>query len=215
MLSNTRTIHNKRVLEKTATNSFMWTDPKFNKPTALLRLLNADSVPDLSPYYGKRTIASRRRVVGLLQAINRATAMLDSAVEIEPDRNYWTDAPKDLREALEEIDDILAEYPMRPTVEISGKYGDGGLHFDHANGSSRPLGEQLAVWDITTLAQKKMLERVRECMCGEWFFARRKDKTACSAICRHKTYEQSERFKVQRRQYMRNYYKLKQSGKVR
>ncbi len=194
----------------------MWTDKKFKTPTALLRLLNRESAPDPSPHYGKRTKASRQRVITLLGAIKNTNALLAASVDAESARNYWTDPPKEIGKSLEHIGEILAEYPLYPTVEIGDKHGDGGLHFDHATGGSRwPVGEQLAVWDITTLAELKRLDLVRECPCGQWFFARRKDQTACGPTCRHKKYEQTEAFKAQRRAYMRSYYALKKTGKVR
>jgi hypothetical protein len=100
-------------------------------------------------------------------------------------------------------------------VEISYKDWDAVLHFSYANGAGRSTGEQLAVWDVTNLAENGLLEMVRICQCQRWFFARREDQKACSPVCRHKNYEQTEEFKTKRRAYMRGYYALKKSGKVK
>ena len=193
----------------------MWTDPKWKRPESLLRLLNMDLEEDAEAYKGKRTKASRSRVLRLVALIQDAESKLALSITQNPDRNLWTACPSDLEEALDSVQETLRIYSMRPVVEIRGKFGEGGLHFDHAAGSSRPLGEQLAVWDITALAQRRQLHMMRECACGMWFYATRSDQRACSAGCRHRTYEQTEAFKEKRRSYMRDYYALKQSGRVK
>lgn len=111
----------------------------------LLRLLNMESQPDDRPYMGRRTKASRSRILQLIGAIEAAGATLAQAIVEKPNRNLWNDCPAELTDSLEVVGKILQEYPMQPTVEISGRYGEGGLRFDSVAGSSRPAGEQLAV----------------------------------------------------------------------
>lgn len=186
-------------------------NPKLIFTSHLLSWLNQDS----PPYRGKPTKASRMRILTLCSAIRDATVLLSAAVEAEPDRNYWEDPPAAVQEALEKIEGILSDYPMWPSVEISGKYGEGGLHFDHGTGPGRPQGEQTAAWGVVELAESRRLHLIRQCACGKWFLAKRNDQKACTPICRHKAYEQTDAYKAMRRKYMREYYALKNSGKVR
>jgi hypothetical protein len=65
------------------------------------------------------------------------------------------------------------------------------------------------------LAEVNELIWLRQCLCGRWFFACRKTQKSCSPTCRHKLYEQTDRFKSNRRKYMKRYYRLKRSGKVK
>jgi hypothetical protein len=185
--------------------------PKLTFTSDLVSWLNQDS----PSYRGKPTKMSRTRILTLLNAIRRATTLLCAAVEAEPDRNYWEDPPTAIQETLAKIEDMLGDYPMWPTVEIRGQFGESGLHFDHATGPGRPLGEQVAAWGVVELAQSRRLDLIRQCACGKWFFAKRNDQKACTPICRHKAYEQTDAYKAMRREYMRVYYALKKSGKVR
>jgi hypothetical protein len=185
------------------------------QPSPLLLWLNQDPVPAEIAYMGKPTKPSRLRVLSLVKAIDVATKALSEATALEPIRNYWTNPPKALNRAMNKVDDILAHYPSRPAVEISGQYGQGGLFFSHSLDGVGPLGERLAVSELLQLAEKKRLPFLQQCACQKWFLAKRPDQRACSPTCRHKKYEQTEAFKTKRREYMREYYALKNSGKVK
>ena len=87
--------------------------------------------------------------------------------------------------------------------------------FEDSISGHLPVGESLAAFGVIELTKQKLLDRIRHCICGNWFFARFVHQQSCSAKCRHKNYEQSEDFKAARRIYMRNYYRLKTSGKVK
>ncbi len=65
------------------------------------------------------------------------------------------------------------------------------------------------------LAELDELEGLIRCGCGRWFFTRQRNQRSCSAICRHKLYEQTDAFKGKRREYMKEYNRLKASGKVK
>ena len=78
-----------------------------------------------------------------------------------------------------------------------------------------PDGESLAAHSIVRLHTAGLLDRIRQCVCERWFFARFRNQKSCSAVCRHTAYEKSDDFKRKRREYMRRYYLLKQSRKVK
>jgi hypothetical protein len=79
----------------------------------------------------------------------------------------------------------------------------------------RELWEIVAVQLLLRLADRGALDSIKKCICGVWFIAERRNHQSCSDKCRHKRYEQGESAKQKRRQYMRNYYRLKISGKVK
>jgi hypothetical protein len=187
--------------------------PKENSGFSLLLWLNAPSIRGQSR--GQSTKASRQRIASLIAAIREAEVLLASIERENPNVDYFDAMPEALAERLSRIQTMLDQYPKWPTVELA--YADiaPSLIISEASGRGRPLGEQIAVWDIIDLVSAGRLHFVRQCDCEKWFFARRLDQQSCSPGCRHRTYEQTERFKVKRREYMRNYYKLKQSGKVK
>jgi hypothetical protein len=190
----------------------MKTEEKLRNPDMLVRWLNGDLSPNHS-YLGKATKASRERVLALIKAINHADELLRVATDYE--RDYWHDPPKAVAKALREIEDRLSLYPHQPDVEILWQYGKHELGFTQFLGGDAPMGERSAVSELIHLGETSRLSLLRQCACQKWFFAKRADQKACTANCRHKAYEQTEAFKAKRREYMREYYRLKQSGKVK
>jgi hypothetical protein len=92
---------------------------------------------------------------------------------------------------------------------------DGALVVEEAIAGRVPVGESFAAYAIRQLAERKLLNRVRQCICGNYLFANFPNQRSCSPACRHRVYEQTEHFKAKRRAYMRAYYRLKVSGKVK
>jgi hypothetical protein len=184
----------------------------------LLCWLNQKWLPNQthSTTYGRNSKASGTRILALVEAIRRADNLLASAAKQEPRRNFWTNPPKRVANAVSEIQRILDCYPIWPSVEIGVVDGTSGLHFDEImNGGDWPSGEQIAIWEIVRLAQERKLSLLRKCGCELWFLAQRQDQQFCSAACRHRAYEQTEAYKAKRRDYMKQYYQLKNSGKVK
>jgi hypothetical protein len=187
--------------------------------TELLCWLNQEWLPNQTSdrTYGRNSRASRSRVLALVEAIRQAEQLLVKAVEKGSNRNYWENPPKRIANTVEEINEILFHYPSIPHAEIAQIDGHGGIHLeDMSSGASGcPLGEQISVWAVIRLAKQRKLSHLRKCRCNRWFLATRQDQQFCSASCRHRAYEQTEAFKVKRRDYMRRYYQLKNSGKVK
>ncbi len=183
-------------------------------PLPLLHWLNCELGSD-QLYLGKPTKASRARVTRLLREINEASAMLTAFDRENPEFDFFDNEEKALGLRFKRIQALLDDYPKWPTVEVAYEGMRAVLRISDASGRGRPLGEQLAVWSIIHSTGLDQLEMVRQCRCEKWYFARRADQKACSAGCRHKIYEQTDAFKAKRRVYMRDYYKLKQSGKVK
>jgi len=80
---------------------------------------------------------------------------------------------------------------------------------------SLPIDDLDALLAIVRLAQWNMLSRLRHCHCKRWYFERIPNQQFCSAKCRQLMFSKSEKFRAHRREYMRRYYRLKTSGKVK
>lgn len=72
-----------------------------------------------------------------------------------------------------------------------------------------------AVYQLMGLAFGRGADRIRECDCGKWFFARFSHQRFCSTKCREKAFRSSPEWKDYRRRKAREYYWLHKSGKVR
>lgn len=159
--------------------------------------------------WGRNTPASRRRILDLLQTFHLTLSLIESAGQ---DADLINRPPKRLSRLLVELNERLLRYETGPTAYIEL---DGSLAVEDALTGLGPIGENLAAHAVIQLAEKRLLQRVRRCVCGKYFFANFSHQRSCSAACRHKNYEQTEQFKERRRAYMRTYYRLKISGKVK
>jgi len=113
------------------------------------------------------------------------------------------------------VNQLLSEYPtVHHVTKLRDKNGD--LHWKITEGTmrGRPFAELLAVRGIVGLAKLGRLDRLRTCRCGRWFYAERADRIVCSARCRQRAYEQSDKVKAHKRDYMRWYYNMYQSPKA-
>ena len=159
-------------------------------------------------HIGKNSRASRKRILDLIDCIRETL----TTIEAEPHYDLISHPSKKLVKLMNELEDRISEYQLTPSFYIDfGKE----WAFDEAVSGRFPAGESVAAHGVIELTKQKLLDRIRCCVCGKWFFARFMHQRSCSAKCRHKNYEQSEEFKENRRTYMRNYYRLKTSGKVK
>jgi hypothetical protein len=115
--------------------------------------------------------------------------------------------------AMTELNFLLSSYPAVHKLAIVGKTREWDLgEWYRSQGDDY---ENVLAHVILKVAKDGDLERIRKCSCNKWFFARIESQTFCSARCRRKLYESSQEYKEHRRKYMRQYYKLKTSGKVK
>ena len=168
-------------------------------------------------YRGKNSRASRRRILDLIDCIRETVATIE-AEPLYKGEPRWDLIKRPFTRKLvkltNELNARIAEYPLLPTFSVSFERKD-DWDFDDVICGNVPIGESLAAHGVMELARQRLFDRIRCCICGRWFFARFMHQRSCSGKCRHKNYEQSEEFKENRRKYMRNYYKLKTSGKVK
>jgi hypothetical protein len=120
----------------------------------------------------------------------------------------------------------LARYEIALSIGIPYKRRDGIARMDagwpvleripfQKYDKGLAISEKYAVQLLLRLADQGALDSIKKCICGVWFIAERRNHQSCSDKCRHKRYEQGESAKEKRRKYMRNYYRLKISGKVK
>jgi hypothetical protein len=81
--------------------------------------------------------------------------------------------------------------------------------------SSESYGEVSAIADLAKLAERDLLGHLKECSCGKWIWVRFSHQRFCSSKCRERNFRSSEKWKEQRRQKAREYYRLHKSGKVK
>jgi hypothetical protein len=159
--------------------------------------------------HSQNSMASRKRILDLLENLRE---VLECMSEADPEFD-WMNNPHPTFDALSvELQNRLAEYPTAPFFYPA--HGREWVIEDAVVGR-RPAGESVAAHNIILLAQQGMLDRIDLCACGKWYFARFRHQRCCSASCRRKLYEKTEEFRKKRRKYMRNYYRLKNSGKVK
>ena len=122
--------------------------------------------------------------------------------------------PTEAASSIKIVQRLMRRYPSWPVL---GWDGDGNLSFGRLSAHLKRAQEEEAeaALAIMSLAEVNELTWLRQCLCKKWFFARRKDHRSCSANCRHKLYEKTEGFRTRRRKYMRRYYQLQRSGKVK
>jgi predicted RNA-binding Zn ribbon-like protein len=114
----------------------------------------------------------------------------------------------------DQLNDFLENYRAAPLMDLdpSGKWT---VKRSMMRTGSRSMVETALAHEITVLMSNGLLDRIRLCICNTWFFARSDRQRSCSGKCRHKLYEQSEKYKAKRKNYNRAYYLLKKSGKVK
>lgn len=157
------------------------------------------------------TEKSRQRILGLLENL-RAVLKMMSEVKVDFD---WRSnpPPKNYYALTNKLIARLAEYPSRP-VFAPAITGNRWSIFQVAGGH-RPSGELRAAYGIIKLAEQNLLDRINQCACGKWYFARFVHQRSCSASCRRSLHEKTDAYREKRRNYMRDYYRLKNSGKVK
>jgi len=191
--------------------------------TALIEWLNANE--------GN---AAYRRIVGLADNIRRGTELRKDFVS----RRHEGAKPsflqrKHLKTFMTAINKELGHYRLVP--QFAPLFGPGALW--HAMWWPAEAGAQLitpttakrrlrvsealaecdAVLAIITLARENRMERVRRCQeCNKkWLYARVPHQVFCGKKCQQEHFRSQPEFKRHRREWMRDYRQLKESGKVK
>jgi hypothetical protein len=151
------------------------------------------------------TRLKKKRILDLLDLGRRAFDLQQSAPK---------KFAKEVDSLLGELNTRFEEYGASPLLELDSQ-GRFVLGRSMIGSRRRSMVEALLVHEITSLMSDGLLNRIRRCTCDSWFFARNDRQRSCSGKCRHKLYEQSEKYKAKRKNYNRDYYLLRKSGKVK
>ena len=137
---------------------------------------------------------------------------------------------RDMVAEFAEVNRILKTYPLYHSfvpdeTKVSGWKVDTGYRAAFrsavrtAHLSDKPTREEqlmsateaIAVHGIVGLAHAGLLDRLRKCECGRWYFARFSHQNFCSSTCRVKFWEGSEERREQKRQRARENYLYKKA----
>jgi hypothetical protein len=117
-----------------------------------------------------------------------------------------------------EINQILSKYPSRRVVSdtsLETPYFRVHPQIRKPKGSSLRMTEADAIAMVSEMASLGILSYLRQCefrACGKWFIASRIDRRFCSAPCKRRHQASSSEFKKQRREYMRERYRLEKEN---
>jgi hypothetical protein len=124
--------------------------------------------------------------------------------------------PGEFAESYERLNETLAKLTYAPKIDPHD-------FFDGSPVSRTLVTEEFPVdllslqinW-ILDLIHENAILKIRRCQqCSKWYFARFSHQDFCSKKCQGKHNAGTEAFKEKRRKYMRGYYHLKKSGKVK
>lgn len=154
---------------------------------------------------------STERIKGLLALVRATIQHLESPAGSYRQKVAEMWRITNLTVTLLDIDHAYQDYATAPYLVYqarTGLYGIGqkpvakegsetynviGVEFTH-----RPQGEVMAAHGILELARCGLLDRIRTCECGQWYFARKKDGVACSGTCRQRIHDRKPEVKARR-----------------
>lgn len=111
------------------------------------------------------------------------------------------------RQALHHaLDGALRKFQFRATL-IDYQVHWTGISSSEDETGTIPTANFIKV--LLEMTEDGSIERIRRCLCGQWFFALTNKKTVCSDACRFQKFKQgkAEQFKKERAAYMRSYRK--------
>ena len=118
-------------------------------------------------------------------------------------------------DSYQKLNETLAEFTYAPQVDLQ-EFPDGErVSWTLLVGDQPALPPAQVKWVLKLIEQGAIL-RIRRCQqCTSCFFAHFSHQEFCKTSCRIKHFAGSEKFKEKRRTYMRDYYRLQRSGKVK
>jgi hypothetical protein len=162
-----------------------------------------------TPSWEVTSRVSRQRVLDFIDNFREVLEAIKSA----PSWDLINNPTPKLSRLMNELNARLDEYPTSVAFYIN--HGREWVFDDGAVAGRRPAIESIAIHNSIELARRGLLQRIVACECGRWFFAKFKHQRFCGSRCRKRHHQSSEAFKAARRVYMRRYYRLKVSGKVK
>jgi hypothetical protein len=134
-----------------------------------------------------------------------------------PEGEFLAVRNKEIEEAANAINLALRRYSLRP--RLAGRYADRSLFAWSppskdwmTSGDKLPIEgvfpkayvvftEGHAVKQITELCHEGLIDRLRKCPCGNWFYAKFSHSKFCSPTCQQKIYRSSPEWKKHRQEW--------------
>jgi hypothetical protein len=118
-------------------------------------------------------------------------------------------------DCYERLNKMLLSFTQAPWINLNEFYEKNPIVWSVKDDSPAALVAPQIGWFIELIKQGVIL-RIRRCQeCSKWYFARFNHQQFCGDLCRGKHHAHTETFRENRRKYMREYYQLKKSGKVK
>lgn len=131
-------------------------------------------------------------------------------------RHPKRETDRKLQRIEREVTAILRKYPLVRHFSLEPiTPGEAPRAVMHEVAFGQEATSATVLMSIHWLTNLGLVNRLRQCQCKKWFFARFERQHACSASCRRRKYESTEKFLEERRKYAREYYRLKVSGIVK
>jgi hypothetical protein len=159
----------------------------------------------------------RKLIEELLQDANVVFRILE---KYPNDHEFYVAAkkrefPRGFYACRERLNKMLRTFKHEPWIELHGYYEEAPLTWTITEESPMALVAPQIGWILHLINDRAVL-KVRRCQqCTKWYFGRFSHQNFCSSACRGKHFSRTEPFKEKRRKYMREYYHLKKSGKVK
>lgn len=124
--------------------------------------------------------------------------------------------PPEFWDSQQKVNDALANFAFAPQVDLHELEDGKRVSWTLITEEKRIVIPPAQVKWLVQLIEDGAVLKIRRCkQCMSWFFARFSHQEFCKTSCRRKHFEGTEKFKEERRKYMRAYYKLQRSGKVK
>lgn len=153
-------------------------------------------------------------LLGLLGYLNSARAPKDKNIVAILERLLDLEkiGADEIDRPLNELNRDLRRYQFRPWVsphyDANWHTIQWGVIWYSGRPGRDPMQTGEALDTIFDLARAGQLNRLRRCArCRNWLYANPRHQNYCSTKCQQKQYTQSDRFKEQRRAYMRDRYR--------
>ena len=164
--------------------------------------------PGNSHVFVKRFVADARLVFEWLEKYDSLRELVVAQREKKVSSDFW--------KSLQRLNQTMASFTYAPQVDPHEFYD--GYRLSRSLVAEEPAIALFApqVQWVLQLVEYGAILRVRTCeQCTTWYFARFSLQRFCTDSCRGKHFSGSDSFKAHRRKYMREWYHLKKSGKVK
>jgi hypothetical protein len=174
--------------------------------------LNGGKLKDDGWYRLIEADESRSRVLDVISSIQRLLGTIERRQGWKPKQPADKKQPLEISTAFQELNTTLHSYTSFPCFYPEPNKSRRWDMSEVLSGD-HPVGESLAVHAAVRLADQNMLERLKVCDCGLWYFAKFSHQKFCSAECRVRFWESSEERMERKRERLRQNYLYKKAHK--